>query len=67
VSIRCRLDEIQPLSTRCDITPRKRAELRDGLQEPWEASLDERGCLAERSVVAVLDGILAGRKGTYQK
>jgi integrase len=45
------------------ITPRMRAELRDGLQELWEASLDERARLAERSAVAVLDGILASRTG----
>jgi hypothetical protein len=43
------------------ITPRMRAELRDGLQELWERSLYERAVLAERSVVAVLDGILANR------
>jgi hypothetical protein len=40
------------------ITPRMRAELRDGLQELWEASLHERAQLAERSAVAVLDRIL---------
>ena len=43
------------------ITPRMRAELCDGLQELWEASLHERVLLAERSAVTVLDGILAGR------
>jgi hypothetical protein len=43
------------------ITPRMRAELNTGLQELWEASLHERALLAERSAVAVLDGILAAR------
>jgi hypothetical protein len=49
------------------ITPRMRAELRDGLQELREASLKERARLAERSVVAVLDGILASRTGAASK
>jgi hypothetical protein len=43
------------------ITPRMRAELKAGLQELWEASLHERALIAERSAVAVLDGILARR------
>jgi integrase len=43
------------------ITPRMRVELKTGLQELWEASLHERALLAERSAVAVLDGILAAR------
>lgn len=46
------------------ITPRMRAELRDGLQELWEASLHERALLAERSAVNVLDGILARKGGS---
>jgi integrase len=41
------------------ITSRMRAELRDALQELWKASLRERALLAKRSVVAVLDGLLA--------
>ena len=49
------------------ITPRMRAELRDGLQELWEASLHERAALAARSAVAVLDGILAGQRGPISK
>jgi hypothetical protein len=43
------------------ITPRMRAELRNRLHALWEASLDERARLAERSVIAMLDGILARR------
>jgi hypothetical protein len=42
------------------ITSRMRAELQDGLQERWEASLCERALLAKRSVVAVLDRLLPG-------
>jgi integrase len=42
------------------ITPRMRADLRDDLQELWEASLHERALLADRSAVALLDGILIG-------
>ena len=38
------------------ITPQMRAELRDSLQELWEASLHARALLAERSAVAALDG-----------
>jgi hypothetical protein len=49
------------------ITPRMRAELHDGLQELWEVSLDERARLAERSAVAVLDGILASRTEAARK
>ena len=46
------------------ITPRMRAELREGLQQLWETSLDQRACLSQRSAVAVLDGILAsGARG----
>ncbi len=41
------------------ITPRMRAELRDGLQGLWEASLHERALLSERSAIPVLDGLLA--------
>jgi integrase len=43
------------------ITPRMRANLRDGLQELWEAALHERALLAKHSAVTVLDGIIAGR------
>jgi hypothetical protein len=35
-----------------------RAELQDGLQTLWEASLYEREQLAQRSVVTILDDIL---------
>lgn len=42
------------------ITPRMRAQLRDGLQELWEASLYERTHLADRSAVTVLDRLLTG-------
>jgi integrase len=45
------------------ITPRMRAELRDGLQELWETSLEERARLTERSAVAMLDDIMASRTG----
>jgi integrase len=45
------------------ITPRMRAELRDGLQELWETSLEERARLTERSAVAMLDSIMASRTG----
>jgi hypothetical protein len=45
------------------ITPRMRAELCDSMQELWQASLDRRASLSERSAVAVLDGILASRTG----
>jgi integrase len=45
------------------ITPRMRAELRDGLQELWEASLDERVRLAERSAVGILDDLLRAGGG----
>jgi hypothetical protein len=41
------------------ITPRMRAELRNGLQELWEVSLRDRVRLTERSAIGVLDGILA--------
>jgi hypothetical protein len=41
------------------ITHRMWAELTEGLQQLWEASLHERARLAERSAVGVLDGILA--------
>jgi hypothetical protein len=41
------------------ITPQMRAELRDGLQELWEASLYERALLAPRSAVPVLDAFLS--------
>ncbi len=44
-----------------------RAELRDGLQELWEASLHERALLAARSPVAVLDGILASQREPISK
>jgi integrase len=43
------------------ITPRMRAELRDGLQQLWEVSLHERARLAGRSAVSVLDDLLAAR------
>jgi hypothetical protein len=45
------------------ITPRMRAQLRDGLQELWEASLHERAHLADRSAVKVLDRLLAVAPG----
>lgn len=43
------------------ITPRMRAELRDGLQALWEASIRERVLLAKRSAVAVLNELLRSR------
>jgi hypothetical protein len=43
------------------IAPEWRAELREGLQGLWEASLDRRVSLSERSVVPLLDGLLAAR------
>jgi hypothetical protein len=44
-----------------------RAELRDGLQELWQASLDQRACLSERSAVAVLEGIMASQGASASK
>jgi integrase len=41
------------------ITSRMRAELRDGLQELWDVSLNERSQLSGHSGVAVLDTILS--------
>jgi hypothetical protein len=41
------------------ITPRMRAELRDGLQELWEVSLHERAQLSRCSAVGVLNDLLA--------
>ena len=41
------------------ITPRMRAELRDGLQGLWEASLQKRALLSRRSTVSILDSVLA--------
>jgi hypothetical protein len=49
------------------ITPRMRAELRDNLQELWEASLHGRALLSERSAVAVLDSFLPGSKRSTGK
>jgi hypothetical protein len=46
------------------ITPGMRAELKAGLQELWEASLLERSRLAERSAVAVVDGLLSPFRGS---
>jgi integrase len=43
------------------ITPRMRAELRDGLQQLWEISLHERARLGERSAVVILDNTLVSR------
>jgi hypothetical protein len=43
------------------VTPAMRADLRDGLQGLWEASLRDRKQLAERSAVPVLDGLLRSR------
>jgi integrase len=47
------------------ITPRMRAEMKARLQELWEASLHERTLLAERSSVAILDSILAGKAARW--
>jgi hypothetical protein len=44
------------------ITPAMRAELVDGLQQLWEASLRERALLSGRSAVPLLDGLLATQK-----
>jgi hypothetical protein len=44
------------------ITSHMRAELRDGLQGLWNASIHERALLAQRSAVAVLDGILTAQR-----
>jgi hypothetical protein len=43
------------------IPPRMRTELRDSLQEIWEASLYERALLTERSAVGILDRFLVSR------
>lgn len=42
------------------ITSRMRADLTAGLQELWEASLNERARISVRSPVPVLDMLLAG-------
>ncbi len=44
------------------ITPRMRAELRDGLQGLWDESLKQRALLAPRSRVLVLDGLMAPQR-----
>jgi hypothetical protein len=44
------------------ITPVMRERLLAGLTELWEAALDARLQLAERSPVAVLDGLLVARR-----
>jgi hypothetical protein len=44
------------------ITPRMRAELRDGLQELWEVSLYERNRIGGGSSVAVLNKSLAAAR-----
>jgi hypothetical protein len=49
------------------ITPRMRAELREALQATWEASLDARIRIAERSAVAVLDRLLASLRDSASK
>ena len=44
-----------------------RAELRDSLQELWDASLHERALLVQRSAAPVLDGILAAQQRSTTK
>jgi len=44
-----------------------RAELRDSLQELWEASLHERALLVQRSAAPVLDGILAAPAAVHDQ
>ena len=44
-----------------------RAELRDSLQELWEASLHERALLVQRSAALVLDGILAAPAAVHDQ
>ena len=43
------------------ITPEMRARLLDGLTAEWEASLDARAAMCQRSPVAVLDELLRAR------
>lgn len=43
------------------ITPRMRAELRDGLEQLWQTALHERMLLSSRSAVYVLDSMLVRR------
>jgi len=42
------------------ITPGMREDLTAGLQRLWEASLHERARISARSLVPVLDALLAG-------
>jgi hypothetical protein len=44
------------------VSPAMRADLKAALQQRWEASLAERARHFPRSIVAVLDGLLAARR-----
>ena len=48
------------------VSPAMRAELTAALQERWEASLRERARLSPRSIVPVLDAILAANRHRSQ-
>ena len=44
------------------VTPAMRADLKTALQERWQQSLRERAALSPRSIVPVLDALLAGSR-----
>jgi hypothetical protein len=44
------------------VSPAMRAALKAMLQERWEASLNERARLSARSIVPVLDAVLAAQR-----
>jgi hypothetical protein len=49
------------------ITPGMREELQNGLQGLWEAALQERARLSERSAVPIVDGLLAAYRARPTK
>ncbi len=49
------------------VSPAMRADLKAVLQERWEASLRERARLSPRSIVPVLDALLAARRDVPAK
>jgi hypothetical protein len=49
------------------VSPSMRAALTAALQERWEGALRERGRLSPRSIVPVLDELLAGSEAAHFK
>jgi hypothetical protein len=49
------------------VSPAMRADVKAALEERWENSLRERALLNPRSVVPVLDSLLAGQKAAPAK